>query len=164
MNKELEKIHVNGFASAYENFPSGKIIPSETPDFIINTKNGKLGIELTQIFKDEESHGSSLQAQEKQRLKLIQQTKVIYENNNKAPISVYFKFNIDQIITNSNISELAQYLAKTLISTNFSSNKTTRINFFEQCSPQQEIVHSLIVKRKPVIGESNFSQLVWDGN
>lgn len=159
MTKELEKLHLNGFASVYKDFPSGTIVPFERPDFIINTNSLLLGIEHKQIFKDVESHGSSLQAQERQRLRLIKQTKEIYDNNGGPTLSAYFIFNIDRNMSSSQISGLANYFAEILISKKFNLNELSNIDFFEDSPPDQEIVHSIIVERRPVIGESNFSHV-----
>lgn len=48
--KELEILIMQYFSSVFEDFPRGKVEPSESPDFIINlsTRN-KLGIELTRL-------------------------------------------------------------------------------------------------------------------
>lgn len=48
--KQLEILLINYFRKRFDDFPKGKIIPSESPDFIVSFKNRhKLGIELTRL-------------------------------------------------------------------------------------------------------------------
>ncbi|HKJ78910.1 MAG TPA: hypothetical protein VKA10_05220 [Prolixibacteraceae bacterium] len=48
--KELEILLINYFRESFTDFPKGKIVPSESPDFLITFKNRhQLGIELTRL-------------------------------------------------------------------------------------------------------------------
>jgi hypothetical protein len=48
--KQLEILLINYFQENFSDFPKGKIIPSESPDFIISLKSRhQLGIELTRL-------------------------------------------------------------------------------------------------------------------
>ena len=48
--KELEILLVNYFRDCYPDFPKGYLTPSESPDFVIKTKNHhEFGIELTRL-------------------------------------------------------------------------------------------------------------------
>lgn len=50
VKKQLEILLVNYFRNQYPDFPKGKIVASESPDFVIKTKNKQqLGIELTRL-------------------------------------------------------------------------------------------------------------------
>ena len=49
--KDEEKLVMELFRNNYPEFPKGKLIPSESPDFILRLNRRKsLGIELTQLF------------------------------------------------------------------------------------------------------------------
>ena len=51
--KKAERQVLDGFRKVYEDFPKGKIIESESPDFIIKPKRKRtIGIELIQIFPE----------------------------------------------------------------------------------------------------------------
>ncbi len=59
MNKEEESIVFRSFKEHYPEFPRGKIIESESPDFIIqNGPKSKIGIELVQVLPPPEHHYS----------------------------------------------------------------------------------------------------------
>jgi hypothetical protein len=48
--KQLEILLINYFRECYDNFPKGKLSPSESPDFIVKMRNRReLGIELTRL-------------------------------------------------------------------------------------------------------------------
>ena len=59
MNKETEYRLIQKFKELYSDFPKGKIIVNESPDFIIESKFLKVGIELTEIFQDSHLLGYS---------------------------------------------------------------------------------------------------------
>ena len=48
--KQLEILLVNYFSECYDDFPRGKLMPSESPDFIVKMRRRReLGIELTRL-------------------------------------------------------------------------------------------------------------------
>lgn len=51
-NEELEIIEK--FKELYKEFPEGEIVVQEAPDFIVKSKNIKIGIEITETFQDDE--------------------------------------------------------------------------------------------------------------
>jgi hypothetical protein len=71
MDKAEEQALLNKFRLNYVNFPKGKIEPTESPDFIIYGSK-KIGIEVTQIFQDQDSpKGSKLRRMESYQRKLL---------------------------------------------------------------------------------------------
>ena len=59
MNQAEESAILSDFQKRYRKFPSGKITHSDKPDFIIEGDR-IIGIEVTQVFKDQDSHKGSL--------------------------------------------------------------------------------------------------------
>jgi hypothetical protein len=49
--KQKERAYLDILKGNIQDFPSGNIIESEHPDFIVGTPSKKIGIEVTQIFK-----------------------------------------------------------------------------------------------------------------
>ena len=47
--KQLEILLMSYFRECYSGFPKGKVIPSESPDFIVSENRKKTGIELTRL-------------------------------------------------------------------------------------------------------------------
>ena len=59
MNTDQELIVIRSFKDNYPDFPYGKIIKSESPDFIIiDGPKNKIGIELVQLLPPPEHHYS----------------------------------------------------------------------------------------------------------
>jgi hypothetical protein len=57
MKKILEKIYAKWFLKVI-GLDYCKIIDSESPDFILECDDKKIGLEVTNIYKDEGKHGS----------------------------------------------------------------------------------------------------------
>jgi hypothetical protein len=57
MNKSNEeRLIISRFIQTYPSFPKGKLIKSESPDFILKLNHKKsIGIELTKLFMNQES-------------------------------------------------------------------------------------------------------------
>lgn len=159
MNKDLEIYHVDGFRSVYEYFPEGDIITSESPDFLIITTSGKIGIEHKQVFKEDISHGSSLQAQENIQKRIINQTKVFYEEAKGVPISVYFVFNEDHKILTNAITELSKDISNTLLTKSLRINEQAQIYSRDISSPHHDAILFLFLHRGPGLITPNFSPL-----
>ncbi len=48
--KQMEVLLIDYFRECYKEFPKGKVVPSESPDFLVKMKNTHLlGIELTRL-------------------------------------------------------------------------------------------------------------------
>jgi hypothetical protein len=63
--KEIERQHLHSFQCLCSDFPAGKLIQCETPDFLVMTDSGrKIGIEHTQVFKKDGTDETAEQADE----------------------------------------------------------------------------------------------------
>jgi len=59
MNEEHEIIVMRSFRDNYPDFPKGRLIKSESPDFVLNKgPKSKIGIELVQLLPPPEHHYS----------------------------------------------------------------------------------------------------------
>ena len=104
--KQLEILLINYFRECFSDFPGGKIIPSESPDFIIRLKsNNHLGIELTRLnpvnakAPDEYATG-----QIELREKIINTAKSLFENS--SPLKLFVKFIFSENVPLSSEKEL----------------------------------------------------------
>lgn len=63
--KEIERQHLHSFQCLCSDFPAGKLIECETPDFLVMMDSGrKIGIEHTQVFKKDGMDETAEQADE----------------------------------------------------------------------------------------------------
>lgn len=92
--KQIEVLLISYFREFYKEFPKGKVVPSESPDFIVKMKNAHLlGLELTRLNP---ANALPLSEQEKAEIEfreqLILKTKEHYERNCQLNLFVKFLF------------------------------------------------------------------------
>ncbi|MDX8338508.1 hypothetical protein SLH46_04900 [Draconibacterium sp. IB214405] len=101
VKKQLEVLLVNYFRDRYPDFPKGKVVASESPDFVVKMKNAhKLGIELTRL-----NPASAITKTEKEealinfRDELVDDMKELFEAGSDAKLFVKFMFSEKQLIS-----------------------------------------------------------------
>ena len=159
MNKEIERILLNGFSSVYKNFPNGTVEDSESPDFLIETDAETLGIEVKQIFKHPVSHGSSLQAQEKFRQIILNRSASIYLEQGGVPISAYFVFKIDKTIDRKEVMDISEEVSALLLSKDLQSNEIYLLDYKDLPASLLKILDSIVLHKRPGLDHPNFSLL-----
>lgn len=101
LKKQLETLIVRYFKENYDDFPEGRVQPSESPDFIVGLKNKySLGIELTRLnpanaspLSDEEHHVI------KHRDNMISEMRELFETRSDMTLFVKFLFSEKEKIT-----------------------------------------------------------------
>ncbi len=101
VKKQLEVLLMNYFRDCYPEFPKGKVVASESPDFVVKMKNAhKLGIELTRlnpanaVTKTEE-----VQSLINFRNELVEDMRELFEAGSDAKLFVKFMFSEKHQIT-----------------------------------------------------------------
>ena len=108
---EIEKTYLDGFAKTLAMFPVGCLSKSENPNFLINNKEGTLGIELTRMFQKPLQGQSPLRAQESLRERITQLAKARYIALGQPPIRVGVLFNNRVVLRRKDVRPIAQMLA-----------------------------------------------------
>ena len=90
--KDYELLHLNQFKEAFDEFPKGEIIESESPDFIVNDGNRKVCIEVTKIYKSNPSNKPPMQAIESTCRKIAEAASIICEERQIPPLTVSLHF------------------------------------------------------------------------
>ena len=90
---KVEFHFLDRFKSLYKGFPAGKVLKSESPDFIINTDKKKIGIEITRIYNLKEQ-GERFSPQERFSIeeKIIEKVRIDFLQRTKIPLHVVFHF------------------------------------------------------------------------
>ncbi len=101
VKKQLEVLLVNYFRDCYPDFPKGKIVASESPDFVVKMKNRhKLGIELTRLNPaNAVAKTVEVQALIDFREELVEDMKELFEAGSDAKLFVKFMFSEKHLIT-----------------------------------------------------------------
>lgn len=111
--KQLEILLMDYFRTCYDDFPKGKTVPSESPDFVVKMKNKHLlGIELTRL------NPANALAPDKQRMEdiyfrdgFISLTKELFERRSKVKLFVKFLFSENKKLTPERELAVAALLA-----------------------------------------------------
>lgn len=86
--KRIEKYYLNLARSWYSPFPSGNLIESKSPDFIIDTPAGPLGIEVTRLFQPSSASSFPPKQVESFREEIIRRAEKIYLESGNPPVDV----------------------------------------------------------------------------
>jgi len=115
--KEIEAYYLKRFSQSIESFPKGNIIPSESPDFILDTGEYKIGIEITRIYKSANFRGTNPQVQENEQNLLRAECKKIYDEMGLPNVEVHILFNSFTSFNKKNRREYANKIVQ-LVSMN----------------------------------------------
>ncbi len=101
IKKQLEILLVNYFREQYPDFPKGKVVASESPDFVVKMKNKhKLGIELTRLNPaNAVVKTAEMLVQIEFREELVEQMQELFETGSDEKLFVKFMFSDKQIIS-----------------------------------------------------------------
>jgi hypothetical protein len=92
--KQLEILLMHYFRECYPDFPKGRLIPSESPDFILTLKSrNNLGIELTRLnpLNAKEPDDAEL-SKNKSQERIIESAKTLFEGASSLKLFVKFLF------------------------------------------------------------------------
>jgi hypothetical protein len=109
--KYYERLHLLRFKKAFEDFPEGKIIDCESPDFIIDNGDRKICIEVTKIYKSNSSSGPPMQAIESTCRKIAEAASIICGERPIPPLTVSIHFIHDSQILDVRRDDLSKKIA-----------------------------------------------------
>ena len=113
--KEQEHRFVSILRHQIPDFPSGLLVENESPDFIIATQNGKIGLEVTEIHQHAGSN--QLRRQEAEQKKIADQAVRIFETKSSTRMEVKIHFSANSEFNKQNRSRFATAIAD-LVSAN----------------------------------------------
>lgn len=91
--KDLERRYLDRVRELLTDFPQGAIYEREQPDFVINTADQVIGIEVTELHRANDSQPVPMQGREAIREQIVQRAKALYDCAGAPPIdcSVYLR-------------------------------------------------------------------------
>ena len=108
--KEIEDHWLRRFKESFPGFPEGQIVPGEGPDFIVQTEEGPIGVELTRCFRAPD-RGSVLREQESLCERIRKKAEEEYEKRGYPRAAVAVHFNTRYHFTKHEVDALALALA-----------------------------------------------------
>lgn len=117
LQKQGEKAFLEKFRSLYPRFPSGEIVSSEAPDFVIENNDMCLGIEVTE-FPSQPPSGEAPRAQESRGARALRRAEEACRANGLLHFQVNVNFHPGRRLEPSResdfVSELAQLIQRNL--------------------------------------------------
>ena len=107
---DLERRYLDGFAQIASEFPKGVISKSESPDFLIQSDDHTIGIELTRLFRKSARGHALPREQESLRERIATEAKARYDAMTRPPIHVSIHFNYHPALRKADVSGLATRL------------------------------------------------------
>ena len=108
--KDKERRFVEIFAEKLGPFPPGKLIDSESPDFLVATPEGVIGIEVTKIH-----HANEPRQQESECRSLVDAACRLYENEGTIPLEVKVHFGGSTQFNKRNREKFARIFANLVL-------------------------------------------------
>lgn len=108
--KAEERRFVEILAEKLAAFPPSKLIDSESPDFLVATSEGLLGIEVTKIH-----HANEPRQQESECRSLVDAACRLYENESTIPVEVKVHFGGSTQFNKRNRGKFARILANLVL-------------------------------------------------
>src|SRR6266480_2287767 len=108
--KGEERRFVEILAKELDAFPPSKLIDSESPDFLVATSKGALGIEVTKIH-----HSNEPRQQESECRSLVDAACRLYENESTIPLEVKVHFGVSTQFNKRNRDKFAKILANLVL-------------------------------------------------
>jgi len=134
--KRIERQYLDAFIRLYSEFPKGRIISGESPDFVVKTRRWTIGIELTELIVQPSSGTSaklirdwqqSFMQELEKTVKKKEEKLRLYQRDNHLKYCLLIHFDLD-------ISTLLRNLPATLNEKNLESGFDAILIF---CPKQQ---------------------------
>lgn len=84
--KDLERLYLDRVRDLLADFPQGAIDAREQPDFLVNTADRVIGIEITELHRANDSQPVPMQGREAVRDQIVQRAKALYDGKGVPPI------------------------------------------------------------------------------
>ncbi len=107
-NKKVrERQFLEEFSINYPEFPAGKIVESESPDFLIEQSTKIIGVEIVDFIRGQNQGESAERRNEVLWQKIADEARKKFEAKFNAPLMVHFLWNTRYILRQSETSQLA---------------------------------------------------------
>lgn len=153
--KQLELLLINYLRSSYPDFPKGKIVSSESPDFIVKSKPAKkIGIELVRLAPEKLFNHL---ADNEFRSELINDVSELFERSSDLKLFVKICFSEKKTIHEERLLTVSAILANRIRNT--VSNKNHRSFFYRSLTANElpEGIEQVLIVHHPEMEES-----VWE--
>lgn len=110
--KTKELVYLEEVRQLFSDFPKGKIVAQESPDFVIKSPSGNIGIELVEFVRGQKRGGQNERKIEQDREKILRIAQSKFESHNQVPLYVNTLWSFKNPLTRNEIDLLANALVK----------------------------------------------------
>jgi hypothetical protein len=143
--KALERYFIETLKRNLSDFPSGKIVDCESPDFLLQTSDRVIGVEVTRLYGMDNESSVAPQLVENEHENVVMTAQSIAESNGLPPLMVDVYFDHKELITKSDRKLISEQLLA-IVSHNIPElNKRTSIENNGQPFPAQ--VKAISIRR-----------------
>jgi hypothetical protein len=155
--KEIESYYLERFKELLPGFPSGMVIPTEEPDFLVETPSGHVGIELTELHVAASPGSVPVQASLAMRQRTVDRAQAIYAAGGHPPIRCTV-FMSNEHIHKSEVEDLATAIASIAIKNLPPGYGSVREDYnWLNRDYFPERIHSVAVHRLDAITRTHFN-------
>jgi hypothetical protein len=153
--KRIELQHLQSFRDACGDFPTGEIVPEETPDFIVDGGAKRIGIEHTLILVDDGKKRGSVQSRESAKNNITVLAERFFNENNLPEVYVGLFFNSAWTPRKRDQERIAQAVAQT-VKNNFPSDGEPVWVYYDLSSGQPIEVDLISIFRTTNFGTEHW--------
>lgn len=159
-NKIEEKYYFELFTKCYKDFPTGKVVESESPDFIIKSSNKTIGIELSKIFQKSTHRRLNFQTSDSISDDILFQIKELLVYDKLFQFEVQLSLDINRRMTKKERETFANKIFLIIVK-NLQRDKlyTKIVNDFEDLDNFPEMVSLILLANVPALKEPHVSTL-----
>lgn len=110
--KTKELVYLEEVRQLFSDFPKGEIVAQESPDFVIKSPSGNIGIELVEFVRGQNRGGQNERKIEQDREKILRLAQAKFESHNQVPLYVITSWTFKNPHTYDEIDLLANALVE----------------------------------------------------
>ena len=154
---ELNNIEL--FRYLYNDFPKGKLVRTESPDFVIKKgQRNYFGIEITHVVDETNAEKFSLDSEENRRKRsLVFHARDVFEYYSEIKVNTTLYFKPNYIPKNSNIIPAAGIIAKEILKRTEGKKQDQAFHLHFRIRDLNSLLESVTVFRFPGMSESSWN-------
>ena len=110
--KQIERRLLDIFRNIFPAFPKGEIVSSEKPDFLVKGETKDFGIEITELHRDPNTNGITLQAQNELLKRICTKSEQIHNKKGVLPVHVAIHFDRSFRLGKQHVTELSDWIVE----------------------------------------------------
>ncbi len=156
--KDLEGAYLMRFRAAIQDFPVGRVDPTEEPDFLVIGPDSVVGIELTELHRDSVAGAIPQQASEAMRKRVVARAQEIYVAGGHPPARVTLYLDDTIHVERQDVERFAVMLCDVAIQNLPLPNASSQVSIgMPGSSAFPPILCSVTVHRLDVITRTHFN-------